>query len=758
MKRSITLKSKFILLVLCATTAIFDATFLLGTHLPGWLQLLINLPIALLLPGVLSLLLLGARKVDLTNSLFAIGLSCLELLLIGLAANYIPDLFGATQPLNTAAIPILFNSVILIQLAALFANKRRLTLEIPRPSLNIFDVRALVMASLIILLSIFGTFHLNNYGSNVLSMSALALMLVAIAGVVTLHKRLNTFALVVLLFSMSLATLLLVSLRSWDISGHDIKNEYMVYTLTSHLGKWSIANYRNAYNACLSITIFPIVFTKLLHTSGYVVFKFIFQLLFTVCPIAVFVLLRQYTSRLMAFLGATFFISFPTFTTDSPMLTRQEVAFVFFFLVLIAWFTNSEDWLKNRWRALFLLMSLGVILSHYSTTYMYVILLLLTYLFSKIPIRYLKLKATPPRVRQASGTLVLVVTLGAFAWYAQATRTSNHLTGVISNSFKNITNLLSQDNRDTSVNYSLFGFGSNNGHQLATFIDQTKSNKSIEDNQVINSLTFVDNTIPASHTDTVVGRYTHINVSSLIHTLYYSIGPRIYQIFVLLGIGVICFSRRVRKKILPQHIPLEYILLCVAGIIVLGLQVLLPNISLNYGLMRAFQQTFAFLVLPLIVGIFWVGEALKRRGTVLVTAMALLMLALFTNFLPQMTGGVRASLNLNNSGPYYGDHYVHKSDLLAFAWLKNVAPRNASVRSADASAALEHDPYYPFTKVGILPFQVNQSSYIVLQYYQVTHNQVYINVAHNLLPVQLSTSEFASKNLIYATQTGRVYK
>jgi uncharacterized membrane protein len=175
--------------------------------------------------------------------------------------------------------------------------------------------------------------------------------------------------------------------------------------------------------------------------------------------------------------------------------------------------------------------------------------------------------------------------------------------------------------------------------------------------------------------------------------------------------------------------------------------------------MRAFQQTFVFLVLPFMLGIIYLGQKLyKHLGLAALTVVSVLFMALFTNFLPQLTGGVPASLNLNNSGPYYGDHYAHQSDLLAFAWLKNNVPHNAGVRSADYTSAFAHDPHYPFTKTGILPFQVSPNDYVLLQYYQVVKGIVYINVAHNLLPIRLTSQEYANKNLIYTTQDSQIYK
>jgi uncharacterized membrane protein len=47
----------------------------------------------------------------------------------------------------------------------------------------------------------------------------------------------------------------MLSLRSWYISGFDISNEYEVFKITKEKMLWSMSNFNDTYNACLSITM-----------------------------------------------------------------------------------------------------------------------------------------------------------------------------------------------------------------------------------------------------------------------------------------------------------------------------------------------------------------------------------------------------------------------------------------------------------------------------------------------------------------------
>jgi uncharacterized membrane protein len=751
------IKLRSLLFSAVGALALFDSGLLLVAHSFWWLQLAVSLPIILLLSGVLFLMLLGARHFDIKNLLLATGMSLLSLLVIGLVANYLPEAFGDPHPLHSATtIPLLYNIFVGIEILSVFLLRKRIAeVTLPVPRLGLHDFIGIVFSFIVLLLSVFGAFRLNNGASNIVSMTALCVGFCLMVGTIVWNRRLSTFTIVVVIFSIALSTLLLTSLRSWGITGHDIKVEYMVYSLTAQVGKWDIGNYRNAYNACMSITILPVVFTKLLHVDGLVVFKFIDQVLFALCPIGIFILSRRYVTRTLSFLGAMLFVGFPTFAIDSPMLTRQEIAFVFFVFVLIAWFAHEGEWLKKRWREVFLLMSIGIILSHYSTTYMYVALLVLTYLSTYIYGWWDK-KARHENDR-LSLIMIIAVMLMAFLWYSQTSQVSKGLTNALGNSFANLTDLFNEDNRGNQVNYALFGFGSSKNQQLNEYINDTKGNHAIDSQQALNSIGFTDSNLLTTGVMKSVSQFIHIDLGHVANLLYYAVAPKLYQLIVGGGIVLLLVSRKTRERF--KNIPIQYMCVCIAGVIILGLQIVLPNISLSYGLMRAFQQCLIFFTLPMLLALYMlVSKVRPSLAIVGVTIYTLFNMLLFSNFLPQLAGGVPAALSLNNSGPYYGAYYAFKSDSTAAEWLKASVPSTADARATCFSSAKTSDPSYPFSKKDILPFQTTSTTYILLCHSQTVDDTLYISVAHNLLPVSLTPASYQDRNLIYSNTNSTIFK
>ena len=66
------------------------------------------------------------------------------------------------------------------------------------------------------------------------------------------------------------------------------------------------------------------------------VFKVLLQLVFALVPVLTYLLARRFLSRRLALVAAIFTMAFPTFFTDMPYLVRQEIAFFFLALLLLA--------------------------------------------------------------------------------------------------------------------------------------------------------------------------------------------------------------------------------------------------------------------------------------------------------------------------------------------------------------------------------------------------------------------------------------
>src|SRR5205807_8739226 len=119
-----------------------------------------------------------------------------------------------------------------------------------------------------------------------------------------------------------------------------------------------------AYSACLSITILPVFIHDLVWVSSPAVVRIVTQALFAFAPVVVFLILRRFVTDRAAFGGGLFFIAQSPFLGDFPFLIRQEIALLIFGVLILSLLATARHRL-----ILCVLLAVGLILSHYSTTY-----------------------------------------------------------------------------------------------------------------------------------------------------------------------------------------------------------------------------------------------------------------------------------------------------------------------------------------------------------------------------------------------------
>ncbi len=224
-----------------------------------------------------------------------------------------------------------------------------------------------------------GTNRLNNGASGAVTLSAFVVLVVTLGLVWYWRSGFSDGETAAVFYLAALILLLGTSLRGWYITGHDIQREYHVFQVTNagrpleHLelprplttpGSASPSCRRCGRGCCGSTT----------PTS----LKIFFQAFFAVSAAALYLACRRHFSRTSAFLAAIFYISFPTFLTDMPFITRQETGFTF--LSVAALVLMSDSWTPAARRFWFVLFGIAIVLSHYSTTY----LLLIALVFSQL--------------------------------------------------------------------------------------------------------------------------------------------------------------------------------------------------------------------------------------------------------------------------------------------------------------------------------------------------------------------------------------
>lgn len=661
-------------------------------------------PIIFYFNGVLSYVLITKEKIKSLNSnIVSISLSLVEIMVVGIMVNIIGRfIFNMPQPLQSNLTIIIFVILYCLKLQTIYIYKLNIFSRLhplKRQSyLNIFIFTTLLIS---IALCLAGAVQLNNGGSNILIMCGLGVnaLVIFITGVKIRHISETTI--IAIIITSTINVLLITSLRSWGISGQDLKNEFKVYTLTNQIGYWSIDNLRDAYNACLSITIFPVVVSKLLNIDALYIFKIVYQLLFSVAVVATYSLTKQYIGKFYAFIAAIFLISMPTFSVDTPLQARQLMAFVFLSTIFLIWLSPRER--IKQWKLLFLIFVFALVISHYSTTYVFLATLGLYTITRPIVGRFFKHSENYDKEFDLSPFLVAAIFLVAFAWLSQTTNVSNSLYSSIGRSFSAITRTQNLNKTDDTLPENT----------IQSYVNTTKQNDNITLEKSYAEIRIVNSNLQPSSLVENLGQKTGISIPNLTRNIYYKFGIIVLIFLITTGlITMLAIKKRSDKNI----IPLQVIVLSLVLIGLVFLQYVLPGINGSYGITRTFIQAFFIFAIPLSFGMRTIFRSeMGIISRTLAASITLVFFLTYTGFIPQLTGGIRPQLSLNNSGNYYSTFYENKSDKLAFIWTEENIPSSYDLKapSYSYSTILAYRPNYPFGGVGILPFQVRDSDYIL---------------------------------------------
>lgn len=721
------------------------ATSIAAFPLNNVLSWTIILSFFLIIPGWLFILhfnRIGWRKWETFS--FSIGFSVLILMVTGLLLNSLYYI-GLQRPLDT--VPIL----IALTIVTAFLCYRTRKDDVALPSLKVKDKNLFLKHLSIILpltflplLSAAGALRLNNGASNIFTLVMLGLIALAFIFLIIKKDLSNYYPYALLMFA--LAILFSISLRGWGITGHDIQHEFNVFQLTMRESFWNIEGLRDTYNACLSITILPTVIAKMTGIHDPYIYKVVFQLIFAIAVIPVYSIAKRFGGATFALLAGFLFVSFPTFLNDMPMLNRQEIAFLFFGMLLLLMMLNVER------RQLFILTGfvfLGLTLSHYSTTYVTLGLLIIAWFLSKVLIRLMKKNDRKGQLRTLpilNLPLIIAACMFVMLWNGVVTQTAGGLGSTVSKTFSSL--LSGQWSQASEVQYILSGkpFDIQNALEeyAKPYLKGGIKVEAVGEQKLPVSDLFkpIDNILPIENINTGIRN----GIS------------RLFQVLLVLGFIVLSFDLLRRPS---SRYSLFILSVCGSGVALLIIITVLPQLSVEYGLLRMFQQLLTMLSILILGAILWIiSRFIKRNQTTYVVAAGFISLIFLhmSGFIPQLTGGAAPQLALNNNGFQYDAYYSTNAETYAGKWLcenrdneRSVAAdkyaisrflNNCEEKLTIASPMVNTDGLYVFNdsvNVAKNAYMINLNSN--LYYYQVVRptqevNQIYSNGTNTAWVIQ----------------------
>jgi len=394
---------KFLLTVIAVKLVILGLVILssLGINIP-FLRYIFGFIYLTFIPGIIILRILKIHQLGSVRTLlYSVGLSLAFNIFLGFIVNSLYPYLGITRPISTFS--LLITSIVVLGILSFVCYKRDKDFGVPANfnAGNLFSAPVLLF-TLLPLVSILGTQLVNNYNNNLALMILIAtISLVPVLLTTTRLVPKNYYPFIILMTSISL--LFHTVLISDYIWGWDIRLEYYMYKVVVENNHWSSIEPLHQYNI-LSVTILPAIYRFVLNIEGTWIFKVIFPLFFSLVPLALFHIFQKQFGRGVAFLSVFYFMAVTPFFWALLQFGKQMMAEVFFAIFLVALLDDKLGPLAKR--ILVVVFGALLVISHYSTAYIFILVLLLAYIILFI----LKRKSTTITITLS--TLFIVLSFG----------------------------------------------------------------------------------------------------------------------------------------------------------------------------------------------------------------------------------------------------------------------------------------------------------------------------------------------------------
>jgi uncharacterized membrane protein len=384
----------------------------------SWAAQVLLVPTLLIVPGLI--LLRALRIPGQLISSFPAYVPCASIVVLlasGLAADLVGPLVGVAAPLRVVPLLVALECICLSLLAASITAPAEVRIpwrELSRPA-------RLAWPLIVPLLAAAGALRLNSGHGDGIAVTALLAVLILLVAAVILSSRLDNALLIVILYAAGLAVMWAFSLRGSLVYGFDISTEYHDLQQAVLTGVWHTAHPGDAYGAMLSVTVMPAELHFLSGVPALLVLKVVYPAICALFPVAVFGIARLILAPRWAFVAAVLIVMQSTFAQEVPGLARQEIALVLF-AALIMGMLDARLPRRPRW-ALVALLSLAMVLAHYSTTYVALVLLGLP-LALQWAVSWFR---DIPRVTGAVAVAFVTALAGAALWYGPVTDSGSGL-------------------------------------------------------------------------------------------------------------------------------------------------------------------------------------------------------------------------------------------------------------------------------------------------------------------------------------------
>ena len=386
-----------------------------------WLLRAVAVLLLAVLPGQLLLRALRIPVASMRRYLAYLPCASVAVLMAStLVVDLVGPRLGVHEPLRRWPLLIGLN----LALPALWRLGHRATASCELKSSDLIGSVRWFWPLLLPLVSVAAAARLDNGDGNALAIVVLVAVVVMIPACTVLANGMHRRQMNLVLYGAGLSLMLLTSMRSSYVIGFDISSEYFDFHQPVVSGIWHFGHL-NPYEAMLSVTVLPASLHALIGGQDVWIFKLGYPALFAFFPIAVFSVGTRFLSRRAAFVAAAIVIAQAYFFQQQPEIARQELALLIFAGIIGALLDTS----LGRGPQVRLVSVLGVtlVVCHYSTTYITILLCLLA---SFLVVTVSRRRSAPLPVLPWLIAAV-VMSVSAVIWYVPATHSGSNVSDTV---------------------------------------------------------------------------------------------------------------------------------------------------------------------------------------------------------------------------------------------------------------------------------------------------------------------------------------
>jgi len=622
----------FVLVAITNLTVILDIPIL--RQVVGYVFLTI-------LPGYLLIKNIKINKLNYSETIvLSIGLSISLAIFYGLIINNILYNMKYVEPLSTSSLIISYDILLIILIYIYTKIAEKPEINIRSLFLTTVEKALLIIPISFISMAILGTYFMNAINDNRILMGFWLLIGIYVVLITLIEKSFPVRLYPIIISLIGISIPLTFALRSNYIIGMDRHLEFYFFQIVANNQCWDLSG-ESVLDACLSISLLPTIYLSILNLEPEMLCRCLIPSFAFVIPLSIYIISSNYVKESYAFLASFFYMSQYMYLNCPG--GRTTLGIIFISLIILVIFSDHINTIPKK-IMLFIFIS-SCIVSHYSTTYLFLFIFLAAYVYISITT-----KLCQREYNKCFNIYIIAFLLGVmFVWYSQITQIPfSASVGFFKNTY---INLLIDDALRRDDVYRVLGED----------IYEKGIPQKIEFILTWQTLLFMAFGFFA--TITKYNTYLHL-----------------FDVGDIPGV--------VRSKLDP-----EYVFLSFNCLLLLLLYVVLPYVSIGYDIQRIYSFVIVIISIFFVIGGAHIMNILLQiihnlgiakeltKPKRLDMLMLIILIAYFFcgNGVIYNIFGEPKSIVLNSDGLSYDEVYIHDQDSFGAKWLSRTMDSNKSI-------------------------------------------------------------------------------